>query len=85
MDPFQTLSNLTSPLSAKWCDFYYFLLLISLFMIFATLAKIIMHMLSSDKYKHEKIMNSAMMMISLIIQYFIARLTYSICIKSLGK
>ena len=83
MDFFNLLGDLTSPLGAKYCDFYYYLLLISILAIFVHGLGMIMSLFSKDKMKSHEKMNTLMVLISLIIQYFIARLTYSICIKAL--
>jgi len=83
MDSFNLLGDLTSPLGAKYCNFYYFLLLISILSVFIHGLGMIMSLFSKDKMKGHEKMNTLMVLITLIIQYFITRLTYSICIKAL--
>lgn len=81
MNPFK---ELFTPLDKKYCIYFYYLSVISyflfIFIIIGLVFKIFFHSKKTDSYIF---INSISMLISTFLTYFVNRLMYSMCVKSL--
>jgi len=79
-----SLKDLFTPLDKKYCNYFYYLSVISycifIFMILTLVGSLVFHYKKINLYI---CLHSISVIISLLLSYFVNRLMYSICVKSL--
>jgi hypothetical protein len=79
-----SFKDLFTPLDKKYCNYFYYLSVISycffIFMVLSLIWGLIFHNKKFDLYI---CLNSISMIISTFLVYFVNRLMYSMCVKSL--
>jgi hypothetical protein len=79
-----SLNDLFTPLDKKYCDYFYYLSVITycffIFMILSLVWGLIFH---SKKFDLYICLNSISLIISFFLSYFVNRLMYSMCVRSL--
>jgi len=79
-----SLNDLFTPLDKKYCDYFYYLSVITycffIFMVLSLIWGLIFHYKKFDLYV---CLNSISLIISTFLSYFVNRLMYSMCVKSL--
>ena len=70
------------PLDGKYCDYFYFSALFSLFFFFYAVGVLIYNLLTMKDKLYILIVGSSSI-VSSFIMYFVSRLMYSMCVKSL--
>ena len=79
------LKELTSPLGAVWCDYYYYIMVFTLIMFLLQFVSsgygVILKILGQGK--GVMVAKDMMLLINSFLMYFSARLLYSICTGSL--
>ena len=79
-----SLKDLFTPLDKKYCDYFYYVSVISYFMfIFILLTFMYSLVFNSKKLNLNICMNSVSIVISFFLTYLVNRLFYSMCVKSL--
>jgi hypothetical protein len=79
-----SFNDLFSPLDKKYCYYFYYLSVISYFIfVFATLSFVWSLMFHYNKLNLHITLNLISVIISTFLAYFVNRLMYSICLKSL--
>jgi hypothetical protein len=79
-----SLNDLFTPLDKKYCDYFYYLSVITycffIFMVLSLIWGLIFHYKKFDLYV---CLNSISLIISTFLSYFVNRLMYSMCVRSL--
>jgi hypothetical protein len=79
-----SLKDLFTPLDKKYCNYFYYLSVICycifIFMILTLVGGLIFH---SKKFNLYICLHSISMIMTLFLSYFVNRLMYSMCVKSL--
>jgi len=79
-----SFNDLFTPLDKKYCNYFYYLSVISYFVfIFLVLSFLLMVVFHFKKLNLYISLNLISVIISTFLSYFINRLTYSMCVKSL--
>jgi hypothetical protein len=77
------MNYLFGPLPKEYCLYYYFLAVISAVIFVFTLLSFIMIVVKSKKIKAGMWLGMFNVLLSIFIGYFVSRLLYTMCVKSL--
>jgi hypothetical protein len=79
-----SFKDLFTPLDKKYCNYFYYLSVITyfvfIFMVLSLIYGLVFHSKKIDLYIR---LNSISVIISTFLMYFVNRLMYSMCVKSL--
>jgi len=77
------VSTLTSPLGAQYCDYFYIIMVWTLFLLLVQILNMVYDLFTSKKLKGSEVMSHVISLASIGLYYFVMRLFYSMCAGSL--
>jgi len=72
-----------SPLGREYCSLYYILMIFALIQLFVAGGASLRHIINSKKDRLNALLMSVLGMSAVVVEYFLARLIYSICVRAL--
>ncbi len=78
-----TMNYFFGPLSKEYCLYYYFLAVISAVIFALTALSFVVVIFKSNKIKAGILLGMFNTLLSIFIGYFVSRLLYTMCVKSL--